>query len=94
MENAFKHISHKSDKTNFVKLDISRANGLFRFTIENSKEDKQASNEQHGGIGLSNVKRRMELLYPGRHVLTVINDAEKFKVDLKIEIENKKYNNR
>ena len=86
VENAFKHISHKSDEPNFVRLDISQANGTFRFTIENSKDKNPASVDQHGGIGLNNVKRRLELLYPGRHELNVLNDDEKFKVDLKIEI--------
>ena len=54
--------------------------------IENSKDKNPASVDQHGGIGLNNVKRRLELLYPGRHELKVLNDDEKFKVDLKIEI--------
>ena len=86
VENAFKHVSHYNDKINFVKLDISRANGQLRFTIENSKDDKEATNEQHGGIGLTNVKRRMELLYPGNHELSITNEQDLFKVDLKIRI--------
>ena len=86
VENAFKHISHKSDEANFVRLDISQVNGTFRFSIENSKDKNPASVDQHGGIGLNNVKRRLELLYPGRHELNVLNEDEKFKVDLKIEI--------
>ena len=86
VENAFKHISHKSEEPNFVRLEISQANGTFRFSIENSKDKNPSQVDQHGGIGLNNVKRRLELLYPGRHELNIINEDEKFKVDLKIEI--------
>ena len=86
VENAFKHISHNSDTSNFVKLDITSSNGLFRFLIENSKEGNRETNELHGGIGLNNVKRRLELLYPGKHELDISNDNKQYRVDLKIRI--------
>src|SRR5258705_7650521 len=44
VENAFKHISHNSNKKNFVKLDFERNNGFFRFSLQNSKEVHQYSN--------------------------------------------------
>ncbi|MEI9911060.1 MAG: GHKL domain-containing protein [Bacteroidota bacterium] len=86
-ENAFKHISHKAHSTNFVKLDISRSNGHFNFTIENSKETERTT-ELHGGIGLNNVKRRLELLYPDKYQLQIKDDETVYKVDLKLEIDN------
>jgi LytS/YehU family sensor histidine kinase len=86
VENAFKHISHKTGETNFVKLDINRSNGHFNFSIENSK-DAEKTTELHGGIGLNNVKRRLELLYPAKHELS-INDKENiYQVDLKLKID-------
>jgi len=86
VENAFKHISHKTDGTNFVKLDLSRSNGYFEFAVENSQEKGIATTEQHGGIGMNNVKRRLELLYPDTHKLDVQDDPERFKVNLKLKI--------
>jgi LytS/YehU family sensor histidine kinase len=86
VENAFKHISHSSDKINFVNLDMNRSNGMFQFSVVNSKEKNEKTTEQHGGIGLNNVKRRLELLYPGKHELNISNGETQFKVDLKIEI--------
>ena len=86
VENAFKHISHKPGKANFVKLDISRSNGQFNFTVENSKEAERTT-EVHGGIGLNNVKRRLELLYPEKHELSISNKDSSYKVDLKLKID-------
>ena len=88
VENAFKHISHNSDKTNFIKLDLARSNGCFIFSIENSKEDGVKNTEPQGGIGLNNVKRRLELEYPGKHELVINDNAYTFKVNLQLTIEN------
>jgi sensor histidine kinase YesM len=86
VENAFKHISHYKDQTNFINLDISRSNGEFHFSVENSKEPVEKNTEQQRGIGLNNVRRRLELLYPGKHHLDIRTYDRSFKVDLKIKI--------
>jgi LytS/YehU family sensor histidine kinase len=86
VENAFKHISHHADTKNFVHVDLQRMNGTFTFTVENSKDDHQRSTEPRGGIGLTNVKRRLELLYPGKHELSINNSESKFKVALNIHL--------
>lgn len=86
VENAFKHISHKTDGNNFVKLDLSRSNGYFVFAVENSHEKGIFTTEKHGGIGMNNVKRRLELLYPGSHQLKVDDEANTFKINLVLKI--------
>lgn len=86
VENAFKHISHKADGTNFIQLDLTRSNGNFEFMIENTCESGINNKEQSGGIGMKNVKRRLELLYPATHELVVENKPETFKVNLKLKI--------
>ena len=86
VENAFKHISHNNDKTNFVKLDMSRSNGTFLFTVENSRETGQPVTEKKGGIGLKNVKRRLELLYPGKHELKIDETDQTFSVKLNLQV--------
>lgn len=85
VENAFKHISHKNGPHNFIRMDLTRNNGFFQFTVENSKENNFRDNEQ-GGIGLSNVKRRLELLYPGRHELEIEDKPDLFRVNFKLKI--------
>jgi two-component system LytT family sensor kinase len=86
VENAFKHISHHSREKNFVQVYLGRTNGQFIFQIENSKEAQNRSTEPPGGIGLNNVKRRLELLYPKEHQLDIHNNEQSFKVDLRLKV--------
>lgn len=85
VENAFKHISHSADKSNFVKMDMFRVNNTFVFQVTNSKEE-QRTTEQPGGIGLNNVKRRLELLYHGKHELKIDNEPTTFTVQLNLHL--------
>jgi two-component system, LytTR family, sensor kinase len=87
VENAFKHISHDSSRKNFVHITMARQNGSFSFTVSNSK-DSHRSTEPRGGIGLANVKRRLELVYPGRHLLRVDNSDDVFTVEMQLKIDN------
>ncbi|MEO6490890.1 MAG: histidine kinase [Ferruginibacter sp.] len=85
VENAFKHISHNIHQMNSITIEMAMEGRDFRFNVINSK-DKDGTTEQHGGIGLSNVIRRLGLLYPGKHELKINNEAEKFSINLKINI--------
>jgi two-component system LytT family sensor kinase len=86
VENAFKHISHKTSQANFVKVHLSRHNGFFEFAVENSKENGIKLTEKHGGIGLTNVKRRLQLLYPNQHELVIENNDDIYKINFKLKI--------
>jgi LytS/YehU family sensor histidine kinase len=66
-------------------VNLSRANGSFTFLAENSKEN-QRTTEAHGGIGLNNVKRRLELLYPGKHELKIEETESNFSVILNLQL--------
>lgn len=85
VENAFKHISHHSNEMNFVKVDMNFLNDSFVFCVENSREQQPVTDRQ-GGIGLSNVKRRLELLYPGKHDLSVTKTEKTFVIKLNLHI--------
>jgi LytS/YehU family sensor histidine kinase len=86
IENAFKHISHFADKKNFVEIKMCRKDNRFSFIVSNSKETGQSINEPRSGIGLANVKRRLELMYPGHHSLTILDEDAVFKVNLELQI--------
>lgn len=89
VENSFKHISHYSNgQPNLVKIDVNRVDGYFHFSAMNTTEGKQVHGlDKSGGIGLNNVKRRLELLYPGKHELAIKETESKFEVQLKLSIE-------
>lgn len=83
VENAVKHNSD-SEHSSYVHLSFKvRGNDLF-FECVNSKPLKPADEckQQVGGLGLKNITRRLELLYPGRHTLKTEEDENSYKVKL------------
>ncbi len=86
VENSFKHLSHFSNgKKNEVMIALSKQNGEMEFSIRNTTEPKPLATQQ-GGIGLTNVKRRLELLYPKKHQLQVNEANGWFAVNLKLKL--------
>jgi len=86
VENSFKHLSHFSNgRKNLVKINADKGNGEFHFTVTNTIE-YTSTREPVGGIGLKNVKRRLELLYNGKHELKIKEEDHLFRIDLKIKI--------
>ncbi|HEV3326552.1 MAG TPA: histidine kinase [Puia sp.] len=86
LENAFKHgmsIGHHSN----ITVAISVYQKKLIFTCENTDHSTvKKLEEEKGGIGLENVRRRLELLYPGRHLLRAGPVAGKYTVNLQIEL--------
>ncbi|MES1217774.1 MAG: sensor histidine kinase, partial [Bacteroidota bacterium] len=89
VENSFKHLSHFSNGTsNRINIDISRIKNEFHFSVINTTEANLNNGfEKSGGIGLPNVKRRLELLYPGKHSFSVQKRDNEFEVNLTLAIE-------
>ena len=85
VENAFKYGLKKKNQ-GFLKINISVANNVFNFSILNDKEEKQKVSD-FGGIGLGNVKKRLELLYPGKHQLAIEDRGSSFYVALAINLQ-------
>lgn len=88
VENAFKHISHHTQQGNFIRIQANRENGMFLFEVENSFEEKSTGKEPYSGIGLQNVVRRLDLLYPGKYGLDISRQNGKFKVRLQLPVHN------
>ncbi|MBB1284147.1 histidine kinase [Flavisolibacter sp. BT320] len=86
VENSFKHLSHFSNGSrNTVSIALTRKNGEMQFSIQNTTEAK-VSSQPYGGIGLTNVKRRLELLYPQKHQLEVAETDGWYRVQLKLKL--------
>lgn len=86
VENAFKHGASEARFNSFITIDVKLVNGLLKFSIENSKDD-DGQLDIHENIGLSNVRRQLQLMYPD-HQLVINNDKEVFRVLLTINLPN------
>ncbi|MEO7988481.1 MAG: histidine kinase [Chryseolinea sp.] len=84
VENAFKHVSHHTNK-NEVRIRIDKVENNIELFVFNSKESKTIVNG-YTGIGLKNVQRRLELLYTDRHELVIDNKADRYEVHLSLRI--------
>jgi len=91
VENAFKHVSHFSDKRNIIKIDLTKESNVFRLIVFNTKDKSQPVSE-NGGIGLKNVKRRLELLFNDQHLLAVVDSHETFQVSLELKLSTEQTN--
>ncbi|MEO8174658.1 MAG: histidine kinase [Sediminibacterium sp.] len=87
IENAFKHLSHYSNKKDTIDIHLEKKEQLFIFSVSNSTEPAKKEPEffVHGGIGLKNVKRRLELLYPDKHKLEIKPGHDTFAIYLELE---------
>ena len=86
IENAFKHGIGSLPKSKSISLTIKIYDNTFFFSIENSKGliSDSFKNTTKGGIGIANVKKRLELLYPNSHKIKLINNDDKFSVEILI----------
>ncbi len=87
VENAFKHTERKDGVSSTISISLNLEND-FCFRIKNPIrfEEKQKCN---GGIGLENLKKRLDLIYPERYDLTIRKDEKYFEVELKLMILNR-----
>lgn len=83
VENAFKHgICTQAEQPIYINAFIEK--NLLRFIVFNYKNTDQK--DQTGGIGLTNVRRRLELLYPHQHSLQIQEEKETFQVELALHL--------
>ncbi len=85
LENAFKHGLNNHSSDGFIRVKIDTTPTLLTFTAENSKPENPDAKEK-SGIGLQNVKRRLELSYPGKHTLKITEDPHTYKVYLTLDL--------
>jgi two-component system sensor histidine kinase AlgZ len=85
LENAFKHgISNSSDKC-WIRARLEVNETRLIYTIANSKVKIVPYPADGEGIGLKNVKRRLDLSYPGKHKLDINDREDSYSVILTIE---------
>ena len=82
VENAYKYIGGEY----WIRMDAQLKNGCLSFNIENAIPPiTHTENRKSGGIGLLNLKRRLNLLYPGKHSFSTLKKTNSFTANLSIE---------
>lgn len=87
IENAFKHGASETTGQVWVRIDIAVRDNWFKLKVSNNNPQKQATgNQAPGHIGLSNVIKRLNLLYPGAHYLKIMDEEDTFLIVLDVEL--------
>lgn len=87
VENACKHVSKHTAAPNWIKLFLRVQEEQLHFEISNSTAASTTADVvRYGGIGLKNVQRRLDLLYPGMHRLRIQNNDNRFEVALELQL--------
>jgi len=83
VENAFKHgISYR--RPSFIDIRVRVEGDRLHFICLNSKAEKP--NEEKGGVGLANVRKRLDLLFGSNYTLEIRDEAERYSVELNIPL--------
>ncbi len=92
VENCFKHGTSKFLEHPWLSLQITIDDAVMAMKLLNGKIPAREVTTDRGpgdrkqGIGIANVRKRLELIYPGKHHLTVTNDADVFIINLKLTL--------
>ncbi|MEZ4703245.1 MAG: histidine kinase [Rhodothermales bacterium] len=87
VENSVKHGPGASSEPGWIAIRIAIDEGALHFAIENSTPERASAPTRPDGIGLQNVRRRLELLYPDAHRLTIADEPRRFRVELTLELD-------
>lgn len=90
IENAFKYVSNHDDgaKNNInINIRLEPENNKLRFETQNTVDGNTVAG--NGGIGIVNVKKRLALLFPNRHDLDILEEADRFVVRMSLNLKNK-----
>lgn len=86
IENSFKHGIASSIGEGWIRVDVTRQPGHFSVKIENSLDEQSGTpHQQPGGLGIKNVEKRLNLLYPDAHELKIAAEPHAYLVILKIK---------
>jgi LytS/YehU family sensor histidine kinase len=86
IENAFKYVSGHEEKDNRIVIAFERKDNELLFHCHNTKEARNGTTIEHRGIGIDNARRRMALLYPGRHALNIVDNEYIYEVTVNLQL--------
>ncbi|MEO6759630.1 MAG: histidine kinase, partial [Saprospiraceae bacterium] len=86
VENSFKHGANSTTGMAEIHINLNLVGSTLVFKVENTVENVAEPSGVSGGIGLKNVRRQLDLVYPQRHILTTEKAAGWFRAHLQIEL--------
>ncbi|HMG10428.1 MAG TPA: histidine kinase [Mucilaginibacter sp.] len=87
VENAFKHVSKHTNGPNWISINLALDQQQLYLFIANSTSTETVSEVlNYGGIGLKNVRRRLDLIYPEQYELDIQNNTNRFEVRLQLTL--------
>jgi len=87
LENSFKHGANEMIEQAWISLDLSVHHSVLKLKLVNGRTDENSSPDNSAHVGLLNVKKRLELLYPNSHELRITEETDLFVVSLTIELD-------
>ena len=85
IENAFKHgVSHSG--ASYIWINLQESEGSVRCDIKNSYFPKDSADRSGSGIGLTNLRKRLELIYPGKYTFSAQREGASYHVKLNLQI--------
>ena len=90
IENCFKHGISDMYERPWLNLDVTLNDDSMTVKLLNGKPGNSKRPKNQHGIGISNVRKRLELLYPGKYELFIQEQDEMFIVNLKLQLEKRK----
>lgn len=89
VENAFKHGASQMIEQPWISLSITIDEGNMLMKLVNGKAENYHAPTDSAGIGIENVQRRLELLYPNKYTLKIQDAEEVFIVDLSFKLDRR-----
>ena len=86
VENAFKHGNVEDLEKGWIQIDLKTRDKKLIFDVKNSYTTTVSTKDKVGGIGLVNVNRQLDLLYPNKHQLAVTNKEGIYSAHLEIDL--------
>ena len=89
IENAFKHSKNTADEHIYIHIELKIWQNLILFSIKNShkkQKEEERIMDKNSGFGLASVNKRLELLYPNEHELTIENHDTDYHVVLRLKV--------
>jgi LytS/YehU family sensor histidine kinase len=90
LENAFRHGTTENLDQKWISLDLNVERNTMHFKLANSRNSEnlvQQIPDEEKGMSLENVKRRLEILYPGEHYLMIKEEQDIFLIKLELKLQ-------